>query len=127
MKTGATMHKVGLYDDIGNGHVPDDSDPAFAENTNNTFFNIGAGLFFYTDKYYIGASVPNMLKSKHLDYNGREFGSETSHYFVTGGYVFDISENVKLKPFAMVKSAFDAPVSVDASLNTMLYNKLELG
>ena len=127
MKAGATIHKVGLFEDIGDGHVPDPDDPAFAENTDNTFFNIGAGLFFYTDKYYIGASIPNMLKSKHLDFNGREFGSETSHYFVTGGYVFDISENFKLKPFTMVKTAFDAPVSWDVSLNGLMFNKFELG
>jgi type IX secretion system PorP/SprF family membrane protein len=127
LKGGATFHKVGLFSDIGNGHVPDANDPAFAQNTSNTFLNIGTGLFFYTDKYYIGASVPNMLKSKHLDFNGRRFGSETSHYFVTGGYVFDISENMKLKPFAMVKSAFNAPTSLDLSLNTLLYNKFEAG
>lgn len=127
MKAGATFHKVGLYSQIGNGHVPDPDDPAFSQNTNNTFLNIGAGLFYYTDKYYIGASVPNMLKSKHLDFNGRKFGSEVSHYFITGGYVFDINENMKLKPFAMVKSALKAPVSVDASLNTLLFNKFEAG
>jgi type IX secretion system PorP/SprF family membrane protein len=127
MKAGATFHKVGLFSDIGDGHVPDADDPAFSQNTSNTFLNIGAGLFYYTNKYYIGASIPNMLKSKHLDFNGRKFGSEVSHYFVTGGYVFDISENMKLKPFAMVKSAINAPTSVDVSLNTMLYNKFEAG
>ena len=127
LKAGATFHKVGLFDEIGDGHVPDADDPAFAENTSNTFLNIGAGLFFYSEKYYIGASVPNMLKSKHLDFNGREFGSETSHYFITGGYVFDINQNFKLKPFAMVKSAFNAPTSLDVSLNTLMYDKLELG
>ncbi|MCG2612619.1 type IX secretion system membrane protein PorP/SprF, partial [Flavobacterium sp. SM15] len=94
---------------------------------NNTFLNVGAGLFFYTQKYYIGASIPNMLKSKHLDFNGRKFGSEESHYFVTGGYVFDINQNMKLKPFAMVKSSFNAPTSLDLSLNTLLYNKFEAG
>jgi type IX secretion system PorP/SprF family membrane protein len=126
MKAGATFHKVGLFDQVYS-NVPDADDPAFSENTSNTFLNIGGGLFFYTDKYYIGASIPNLLKSKHLDFNGREFGSEVSHYFVTGGYVFDISANMKLKPFAMVKTAFNAPVSVDASLNTLLYNKFEAG
>lgn len=126
MKGGATFHKVGLYDEVYN-NVPDANDPAFSENTSNTFLNIGAGMFYYTNKYYVGFSVPNMLKSKHLDINGRQFGSEVSHYFLTGGYVFDINENVKLKPFAMVKSAFNAPTSVDASLNTLLYNRLELG
>lgn len=127
MKAGATFHKVALFSEIGNGYVPDAGDDAFAENTSNTFLNIGAGFFYYTNKYYIAFSVPNMLKSTHLDYNGRKFGSETSHYFLTGGYVFDLSPNTKLKPFAMIKSAFDAPVSVDASLNALFFEKFELG
>lgn len=127
LKAGATFHKVGLYDEIGNGHVPDPGDPAFSENTSNVYLNIGTGVFYYTDKYYLGLSVPNMLKSKHLDFNGREFGSEVSHYFLTGGYVFDINQNMKLKPFAMLKSAFNAPTSLDASLNALFYERFEVG
>jgi len=131
IKAGATFHKVGLFSDIGNGHVPDINDPAFRENSSNTFFNIGTGLFYYTQKYYLALSVPNMLKSKHLDIrnDGREyqFGSETQHYFLTGGYVFDLSENTKFKPSFMVKSAFDAPTSVDASANMMFHDRFEIG
>jgi type IX secretion system PorP/SprF family membrane protein len=127
LKAGATLHQVGLYSDIGNGHVPDPNDPAFAEDTNNTFLNIGAGLFYHTNKYYLAFSVPNMLKSKHLDYNGRKFGSEATHYFLTGGYVFDLSPSLKFKPFAMVKSAIKAPVSFDISTNFLYNEKFEIG
>lgn len=131
IKAGATFHKVGLFSDIGNGHVPDINDPAFRENSSNTFFNIGTGFFYYTQKYYLALSVPNMLKSKHLDIrnDGREyqFGSETQHYFLTGGYVFDLSENTKFKPSFMLKSAFDAPTSVDASANMMFFDRFEIG
>lgn len=131
IKAGATFHKVGLFSDIGNGHVPDTNDPAFRENSSNTFLNIGTGLFYHTQKYYLALSVPNMLKSKHLDIrnDGREyqFGSETQHYFLTGGYVFDLSENTKLKPSFMLKSAFDAPTSLDASANMMFFDRFEIG
>lgn len=131
MKGGATFHNVGLYSDIGNGRVPDADDPAFSEDISRTYLNIGAGLFYYTNKYYIALSVPNMLKSKHLDINrsGEElkFGTESLHYFLTGGYVFDLSPNTKLKPSAMLKSAFNAPLSVDGSLNVMFFDKFELG
>lgn len=127
MKGGATFHKVGLFSEIGNGYVPDAGDEAFAEDTSNTFLNVGAGFFYYTQKYYVAFSVPNMLKSTHLDYNGRKFGTESLHYFLTGGYVFDLSANTKLKPFAMVKTAFDAPVSFDASVNALFFEKFELG
>jgi type IX secretion system PorP/SprF family membrane protein len=131
IKAGATFHKVGLFSDIGNGHVPDINDPAFRENSSNTFFNIGTGFFYYTQKYYLALSVPNMLKSKHLDIrnDGREyqFGSETQHYFLTGGYVFEFSENTKFKPSFMLKSAFNAPTSLDASANMMFFDRFEIG
>jgi len=83
LKAGATFHKVGLFDDVYST-LPDPNDPAFSENTNNVYMNIGTGIFYYTNKYYVALSVPNMLKSKHLDFNGREFGTETQHYFLTG-------------------------------------------
>lgn len=126
IKTGLTMHKVGLYDEVY-PTLPDEFDPAFSENTSNSYFNIGSGLFYYTNKYYLGFSIPNLMKSKHLDFNGREFGSEVSHYFVTGGYVFDISQNVKFKPFFMMKSAFEAPTSWDVSANFLFNEKFEIG
>ena len=126
IKTGLTLHKVGLYDDVYST-LPDEFDPAFSENTSNSYFNIGSGLFYYTNKYYLGFSVPNLMKSKHLDFNGREFGSEVSHYFLTGGYVFDINDNVKFKPFFMMKSAFNAPTSLDLSTNFLFNQKFEIG
>ncbi|MBV2195810.1 MAG: type IX secretion system membrane protein PorP/SprF [Flavobacterium sp.] len=130
LKTGLTFHQVGLFSDI-NSTLPQQDDPAFSEDTNNIYFNLGTGLFYYTNKYYIGFSVPNMLKSKHLDIrrsgNEVEFGSETSHYFLTGGYVFDINDNVKFKPFFMMKSAFNAPTSLDLSTNFLFNEKFEVG
>jgi len=126
LKAGLTLHKVDLFSRIYST-LPQANDPAFAQNTNNTYFNIGSGFFYYTNKYYVGLSVPNMMKSKHLDFNGREFGSEVSHYFLTGGYVFDLNENVKFKPFFMLKSAFNAPSSLDVSSNFLFNDKFEVG
>ncbi len=126
IKAGVTLHKVGLYSDIYST-LPDLNDPAFSQDTENSYFNLGTGFFYYTDKYYLALSVPNMMKSKHLDYNGRQFGSEASHYFLTGGYVFDVNENIKFKPFFMVKSAFEAPASFDLSTNFLFNQKFEAG
>ncbi len=130
LKMGLTLHKVGLFSGI-NHTLPQQNDPAFSENISNTYFNFGSGFFYYTDKFYLGFSVPNMLKSKHLDVRSNgdemEFGSETSHYFLTGGYVFDLNENVKFKPFFMLKSAFEAPMSLDLSTNFLFNEKFEIG
>lgn len=126
MKAGVSLQKIGLNSEIAHT-LPAPSDGAFAEDTSNTHLNVGAGLFYYTNKYYLAFSVPNMLKSAHLDYNGVEYGSEVQHYFLTGGYVFQLNPNLKFKPFFMVKSAFNAPTSLDVSTNFLFFEKFELG
>jgi len=127
LKGGGTFHKVGLFSQIGDGYVPDLNDPAFQQNSSKSFLNLGSGLFYYTNKYYVAFSVPNMLKSSYLSYNGMRFGTETLHYFLTGGYVFDLNSDLKFKPSAMIKSAFNSPVSFDISANFMFYDKFEVG
>lgn len=132
LKAGATFHKVGLFSDISApGFTRDPNDPAFSENIDNTYLNFGAGFFYYTQNYYLALSVPNMLKSTHLDvtHTGQQykFGSETQHYFLTGGYVFQLSDNTKFKPSFMLKSAFNAPTSLDVSANFLFWDKFEIG
>ena len=131
LKAGATFQNIGLFSDIGNGFVPDPSDEAFSENTSNTYLNIGSGAFYYTDKYYVSISVPNMIKSTYLDVttNGQEYkyGSEVLHYFISAGYVFDFSTEIKFKPSFLIKSAFNAPTSIDLSANFLLYDRFEIG
>lgn len=123
VKAGVTFHDVSL----SGLELQDPNDPFLSEDINNTYPNIGAGAFLYGDNFYVGVSVPNLLKSVHLDANGMKYGNETNHFFATAGYVFQISENFKLKPSVMVKTAFEAPVSYDANLNALFYDRFELG
>ena len=125
VKAGATFHRVGLRDIQST--LPDPYEGIFGEDINDTSFNLGSGLFYYTDKYYVSLSVPNMLNAVHLDYNGREYGSEVSHYFLTAGYVFDVNYEVKFKPSFMLKSAFNIRPSLDVSANFLYQEKIELG
>lgn len=122
IKAGATFHDLGL----GGVDLIDPNDPYFT-NVSGVTPNVGAGVFYYTDNYYLGLSVPNILSSVKLDAEGTEYGTETSHYFLTGGYVFQVSENTKLKPSFLVKSAFAAPTSFDVNLNALFFEKFEIG
>ena len=71
--------------------------------------------------------MPNILNSVHLDASGTEIGSETQHLFGAAGYVFDLSENFKLKPHGIVKYASDAPISFDVNANLFMYDIVEVG
>lgn len=123
VKLGATFHDVGLTD----LDLQDPSDIAFSENYNETTPNFGAGLLYYTDNWYVGFSVPNILNAKYLNVSDRNFGEDAQHFFATAGYVFQVSENVKLKPSTLVKGTFDTPISFDVNLNALFYERFELG
>jgi type IX secretion system PorP/SprF family membrane protein len=123
IKAGGTFHDIGL----ATLDLQDLNDPFFSQDISSATPNVGAGAFLYGDNYYFGVSVPNMLKSVHLDENGMQYGSEVSHYFVTAGYVFQVSDDVKLKPSTMLKSAFGAPLSMDLNLNALFFEKFEVG
>jgi type IX secretion system PorP/SprF family membrane protein len=126
IKTGVTFHNVDFLTQISPS-LPDVTDGVFGQDVANSYFNFGTGIFYYTQKYYLGLSVPNFIKAKHLDFNGVSYGSEVNHYFVTGGYVFDLNEDLKFKPFAMYKSALDVKGSLDVSTNFLYKEKIELG
>lgn len=101
------------------------SDPMFNHKIDKKMPNFGAGLFYYTNKYYLGLSVPNMLRTSNISKDGSNV--DIVHGFFTGGYIFDVSDNLKLKPSTMVKATTGAPLSIDLSLNALINNFLELG
>lgn len=126
LKGGATLHDIKTSD--SEIVVTDPGDPFFGQNINSITPNIGVGVFFYKpSKYYITASLPNVLDSEHISVNGNKIGSESQHFFAGGGYVFDLSDDFKLKPNTLFKLAADAPLSFDANLNLFMYNVVEVG
>jgi len=92
--------------------------------------NIGLGAFLHTDTWYLGLSAPRILNT---DYNKGQNGQvsyvslERVSYYFTGGYVFDLSETVKLKPAFMVKGTNGAPLSYDLTANFLFDEKFWLG
>ena len=123
LKLGATFHDIGLAD----LEVFDPNDPFFSENISSVTPNFVAGLYYYTNKFYAGFSVPNILKSTHLNVNGFELGSEVQHYFLTAGLLIPVSKAIDLKPSFLLKSALEAPLSIDLNLNARFNKFLELG
>ncbi|CAN5375835.1 type IX secretion system membrane protein PorP/SprF [soil metagenome] len=104
------------------------NDPAF-QNLNELFPVFGVGAFFFGDKYYLGLSAPNLFTAKHLENQQglAALGEENIHYFLTGGYVFDLNQDFKLKPAFMALGVEGAPLSVDITANVLMYNRLEAG
>ncbi|WP_209404934.1 type IX secretion system membrane protein PorP/SprF [Pseudozobellia sp. WGM2] len=105
-----------------------------AENIDNKFSpNFGAGIYYHTGKFYLGASVPNFLETKHFDESSDSDDSssflarERINYYLITGYVFDLAPQWELKPALLTKMVSGAPLQVDVSANFRYRQKLTLG
>lgn len=123
---------LGLFElDINKLHLYNGMDYSFTGDHSIFRPNIGAGLYWYTDNYYLGFSVPNLLETEVYRRNdtNREVSvlKNTQHYYLIGGYVFDLSANTKFKPAVLSKISYGAPIQLDVSANFMFNEKFVLG
>lgn len=109
------------------------SDPRFQNNIDNKFSpNIGAGIYFHSDRSYIGLSIPNMLENSHYDKSAKDEAQsyvvkERMHYYLMAGYVFDLNYNLKFKPSLLTKVVQGAPLQTDISANFLFNEKFTAG
>lgn len=100
-------------------------DIAFSSNFSKMVGNAGAGLYYNTDRWYVGLSVPRLLENK---INANSSSSLTArHYYLTGGVVIGISSVVKLKPSVLVRAVESGPLSFDANLNVWFADIIGIG
>lgn len=103
------------------------TDAQFQENVSQGAPQIGVGGYLYTDNWYLGVSVPNMLNTEHYDQIAVSTAAERQHFFMIAGYVFQLNKNLKFKPATLVKIVSGAPIGLDVSANFLFHEKLTLG
>jgi len=112
-------------------NLDDAADPAFAANIQSKLLpNFGFGMYYYTDRYYVGLSVPKLLENDFVantTSGGTNLTSEHRHYFFIAGSVFDLSENIKLKPTVFLKVNNGAPVEGDVTASFIFNDKFSIG
>lgn len=128
--------------DFSKLNIPEEGQGDVFENNidNKLQPQIGAGVYYYTDKFYAGLSVPNFLSTSHFDESqidnlvdndnsnaGETTAKEDMHYFFIAGYVFDLSDNLKFKPATLIKVIEGSPLQWDFSANFLINEKFTLG
>ena len=110
--------------------------------------NFGAGVFYYTELFYAGLSVPHILdfelyenpQGSPTDFMSKQF----RHYFLTAGLAipFDASRTIVFKPSILIKNVglfgefkndtnvyanVGAPTEMDIDLSFLFYEALWVG
>lgn len=89
--------------------------------------NIGTGLYYYSEKLYLGASVSNFFQNNSYDFKSVTINKERMNIYIIGGYVVDLSPNLKFKPAFMTKMIDGAPLQLDVSGNFLINDKFVIG
>ena len=106
------------------------NDPAFYSNLNKWMPSLGLGVYYNTDNFYAGVSIPNILKSRLTAFDLIRSGLQKvnqKHIFLTTGIVIPINEDLKLKPSTMIKMVEGAPIEADLNTNVWLRDIIGLG
>ncbi|WP_256013647.1 PorP/SprF family type IX secretion system membrane protein [Desertivirga xinjiangensis] len=104
-------------------------DNAFSSDVNTVLFNFGTGVYYNSDKFYLGLSSPQLLANAlpgNKDYQSK-LNKQHFHLFFMSGYVFNLDEDFKLKPSVLIKGVKGAPVEGDANLNLWIKNTFSIG
>jgi len=104
----------------------DANDPAFNENQNITKPSFGAGLILNSERYFIGLSVPRMLKAK-MTFSDLETELYSQHFYAMGAYIFYLNEHIRLKPSVLLKTVKGSPLSADVNFAINLDEKYTAG
>ncbi|MDX1476273.1 MAG: type IX secretion system membrane protein PorP/SprF [Saprospiraceae bacterium] len=79
-----------------------------------TVANFGAGLYFNTDRFYVGFSVPRLMNADiDFEENNLFVSREEQHFYLMTGYVLKLDYTLDLVPQVLVKYVNGAPVNVD--------------
>ena len=97
-------------------------------NENKFSFNFGAGLYYNSNRFYIGASAPRLLENS-IDFNSNDnvISREVQHIYLMTGYTIEASEDLKIRPQALFKYAENAPVDADINVNFLIQDKFLAG
>ncbi|HEX8039696.1 MAG TPA: type IX secretion system membrane protein PorP/SprF [Chryseosolibacter sp.] len=104
----------------------DANDPAFNGVQNVTKPTFGAGLILNSERYFVGLSVPRMLKAK-ANFSDLETELYSQHFYAMGAYIFFINEHIRLKPSVLLKSVKGSPLSTDVNFAVNIEEKYTAG
>ncbi|MEM8964821.1 MAG: type IX secretion system membrane protein PorP/SprF [Bacteroidota bacterium] len=88
--------------------------------------NFGTGVYYNTQRFYVGFSLPQLLTNPYPGHDGSR-AQQYRHWFLTSGYVFDLNQDLKLKPNVLVKAVEGAPLELDLNANLLIRELIWLG
>jgi type IX secretion system PorP/SprF family membrane protein len=96
------------------------TDPAFAGIENRYLPNLGIGAYYYTKRTYVGLSLPTIINNRWSNQDAELKARQQRQYFLSAGHVFDLSQDLKLKPNILLRWVESGPFQYDINANLLI-------
>jgi len=86
-------------------------------------------FYLYHPRFWFGACAPQLLQNKvyFLDDSGSSLSVMEDHYYMTGGYTFELGEDWELEPTFLVKFVEPVPMKLDLNATVRYKELLSVG
>lgn len=121
----AVSINAGIRNYVANYSQLDASDPTFANDVRETKPNIGFGVMYYSDWYYVGVSAPELTFNSLGTASIQSNNNFRSHYYFTGALLTPVGDDFKFKPSILMSYAKGVPLITDFA--GLFYMKETLG
>lgn len=106
---------AGVRNYVANYSALDSADPTFRTDVRETKPNVGFGVMYYTDWYYLGVSVPELTITSLGTASVQNNTNFKNHYYFAAALIADINEDIKLKPATLLSYATGSRLTADVS------------
>jgi type IX secretion system PorP/SprF family membrane protein len=124
---GSANHRRADYTQVKLDQAGSSVDPAFQEFVSRTTFNLGTGVYYNSDNFYVGLSAPELLPAKFGSQSSSNRSKQEIHLFLMAGFVASLSDDLKLKPSILIKEVKGAPIEGDLNATFWIKNVLGIG
>jgi type IX secretion system PorP/SprF family membrane protein len=117
----------GLRNYVANYSSLDASDPVFRDDIRETKPNIGFGVMYYTNWYYLGISAPELTIKSLGTASIQNKNNFRNHYYFSAALITDVNDEIKFKPATLLSYARGVPFLADISGTFYMKETLGLG
>jgi len=118
------IHYRANYTDLLNQNP---NDPYFKQDIVQTRSNIGAGAYYRNKNYFAGISMPHMMSNIFDRGDNYTTVFQSIPFLIHGGYVYEISPVVHIKPNFLFKVTDGKVSDTDLNLNIQFDDLLWIG
>lgn len=116
--------------DVAAVTVDNSSDPLLGADYNNKLRpDVGAGIWLYSPRFFMGASAKQVLGSRSITSNNQISlaAYQSTAFYGTAGYKFFVDEDIAFIPSALLSYWLNAPAALDANLKIAYQDKFWIG